>query len=199
MEPCLHYMLRARVDEQMETMPDKIDQQRKQVNEARADGDLRENSPYDAAREKLQKLYKERDALQSLQELPLVKNNDMKGKFQEGCVIRLTVFSQGDSLSDDQLKELADKVDRGEEVPFLTDGILLFGGSSLMFDLVHDYSLDEKTPIGRWLLTHEPGAYSIQVGQQGRYVNFKASHVNSETLGDGNKLYFIYNDTVAVN
>lgn len=159
-EKGVHYLAYSSIRQRIEKNAVELSDASVQLQEALKLGDLRENSEYDAAKDLMSKITKERDMLSPVLSMPQIRANDSASIFEEGCVIDLKVYNMTPGPMDTRSEKFADMMKTS--VPIF-EGILMYGGTLPIQELLVDSALSVDTPIGKFLLGKQPGAYSIQV------------------------------------
>lgn len=183
----IHYLLYADAKARLVKNSAEYERISEELQEAIKMGDLRENSEYDAAKEAMRKVTKERDELTPVLSMPQLRSNDSASIFEEGCIIELKVYSATPEPMNTKSEEFARMV---KECTPSFEGVLMFGGTLSVHELLRDSTLSTDTPIGKFLLGKQPGAYSIQV--PGGFANVIAKKVKSTELEE-KKIGCIYN------
>lgn len=173
-EKGVHYLAYSSIRQRLEENAKEVATASEQLQEALKMGDLRENSEYDAAKDRMGKVTKERDMLTPVLSMPQVRANDSASIFEEGCVIELKVFNMTPEPMDTR-SEAFNKMMATTQPIF--EGILMYGGTLPIQELLTDSALSVDTPIGGYLLGRQPGAYSIQV--PGGFANVYARKLRS--------------------
>ena len=179
----VHYLSYASIRKRLTQNAEELDKASQELQEAIALGDLSENSEYDAAKEHLSKVTKERDILVPVLSMPQVRANDSASIFEEGCVIELKIYNMTPEPVDPRSDAFASLAKTSTPV---FEGKLLFGGVLPIQELLADSALATDTPIGSFLLGKQPGNYSIQV--PGGFANvytkkLKTSEFTAEDIG----------------
>lgn len=173
-EKGIHYLSYNSIKERLAANAEEYEEVAVELQEALQMGDLRENSEYDAAKERLSRVTKERDMLQPVLSMPQVRANDSISVFEEGCVMDLKVYCMTPEPMDP-------RSDAFSKMTVTTDpifsGVVMFGGTLPIQELLSDAALSTDTPIGEYLLGRQPGAYSIQV--PGGFANVVAKKLKS--------------------
>lgn len=167
----IHYLMLNRAKAQHEQVKAELLVARKQLAEAVEMGDLRENSEYDAAKDAVGKLTKEAEALQPVMTMAAVRANDGLAMIREGAVIDLTVHQ----LTKSPIKPGTSEFEKLKEQTPVFHGVLAFGASLSIHELLNDKVLKVGTPVGAFLLGKRPGDYSIPV--PGGFSNVTVSKV----------------------
>lgn len=155
----IHYLSLGQAKDKYEKLSTEYAQAKRQLAEAAAMGDLRENAEYDAAKTTVGKIAKELDALQPVMSMSSVRANDAVLVIQEGCVIDLIIHKrtstpvQPGSAAFEELK--------GGTPTF--HGLLAYGASIGPQELLVDNILKTDTPVGAFLLGKPAGDYSVEV------------------------------------
>lgn len=180
-EQRIHYLALKGIEERVESLRAERESAAEQLQEALAMGDLRENSEYDAAREQMQRIVRELDSLTPSLGLQPIKANPNARVIEEGCVIRLRIYS----VTQSPINYNPGAADSSGKIPDpIFDGLLMYGGTVPGQDLLQDHALDVTTPIGRAILGKQPGNYSVQV--PGGHANLVVEKVvtDPETGGE---------------
>ena len=170
----VHYLAYSTIRQRLEDNAKEVEQASLQLQEALKLGDLSENSEYDAAKDKMGRVTKERDMLAPVLSMPQVKANDSASMFEEGCVMELKVFNMTPGPMDPRSDEFVKMMNETEPI---FEGTLMYGGTLPIQELLTDAALSVDTPIGSFLLGKQPGAYSIQV--PGGFANIYARKLKS--------------------
>lgn len=173
-EKGVHYLAYSTIRQRLEDNAKELEQASMQLQEALKLGDLSENSEYDAAKDRMSRVTKERDMLAPVLAMSQVKANDSASIFEEGCVIQLKVFNMTSGPMDPRSDAFA-RLMRETEPIF--EGTLMYGGTLPIQELLTDAALSVETPIGGFLLGKQSGAYSIQV--PGGFANIYAKKLKS--------------------
>lgn len=158
-EQGVHYLARDGILKRLSIVEDEINAVSVQLQEALKMGDLRENSEYDAAKEAMSKATRERDMLLPVLSMPVVKSSDSVKIFEEGCVIDLKVYG----TTSEPLEPNSEKFKQITQGTPVFSGLVMFGGTLPIQELLTDSTLDSATPIGSYLLGRQSGSYSIKV------------------------------------
>lgn len=178
-EQRIHYLALSGLESRVSALRKERDETAVQLQEAVAMGDLRENSEYDAAKDAMSRIVKELDSLTPSLSLKPIKANPNARVIEEGCVIRLRVYSVTPSpVSASVIQAM------GPNAKPLFDGLLMYGGTVPGQDLLQDHALSIDTPIGRGILGKQPGYHTVQV--PGGHANFIVEKVtiDEETGGE---------------
>lgn len=173
-EKGVHYLAYTSIRQRLEENAKEVATASEQLQEALKMGDLRENSEYDAAKERMGKVTKERDMLTPVLSMPQVRANDSASIFEEGCVMELKVFSMTPEPLEPR-SEAFNKMMATTQPIF--EGVLMYGGTLPIQELLTDSALSIDTPIGSYLLGKQSGPYSIQV--PGGFANVYAKKLRS--------------------
>lgn len=158
-EKGVHYLARAKITERLARVEEEIKTVSVQLHEAINMGDLRENSEYDAAKEAMGKLTRERDMLAPVLSMAVVRSGDNIKIFEEGCVLDLKVYGTTLAPLEPRSEEFSQAI-KGDPV---FQGIVMLGGTLPIQELLVDSALDVDTPVGSYLLGKPSGRYSIKV------------------------------------
>ena len=170
----VHYLSYNRIKERLADNAIEYEKASAELKEAIAMGDLRENSEYDAAKERMHKVTQERDELSMVLAMPQVCANDNATFFEEGSVMELKVFTLTPVPMNTKGEEFQKMV---ETVTPIFEGVILFGGTLPLQELLSDSALSAETPIGKELLGRQPGYYSFKV--PGGFANLSAKKLKS--------------------
>ena len=152
----------------------------RQLDEAVKMGDLSENSEYDAAKEAMSRVVKVRDELQPVVTMPVIKSNDNISVIEEGSVIKLNLWSVSPSPVTPGSKEF-DMLKNTDACVF--EGVLMFGATLEVHELLSDKALSTDTPIGKYILGKQSGDYSVPV--PAGYANITVTKLTNRTdVGD---------------
>ena len=170
----MHYLAYASIKKRLDQNAKDVAAATVQLQEALQLGDLSENSEYDAAKDLMRKVTRERDMLTPVLSMPQVKANDSASIFEEGCVIELKLYGM-----------TPEPMERGSaafnqmvaSVTPVFEGILMLGGTLPIQELLTDAALDVETPIGGYLLGKQSGLYSVPV--PGGFANISAKKLKS--------------------
>lgn len=173
-EKGVHYLAYSNIRQRLEKNAEELESATVQLQEALKLGDLRENSEYDAAKDLMGKVTKERDMLVPVLSMPQVRANDSASIFEEGCVILLKVFNMTPEPMETRGDAFAKMMETTEPI---FEGTLMYGGTLPIQELLADAALSVDTPIGGYLLGKQSGAYSIQV--PGGFANIYAKKLRS--------------------
>lgn len=132
---------------------------RQQLDEAIKMGDLRESAEYDAARAAVARIATERDALQPVLSMPVVKANDNIPIITEGSVVEVIIYSVTNAPIDPSTEQFMQEKTKEP----LFKGMLMYGATLEVHELLADKALSSDTPIGKFLLGKQPGDYSVAV------------------------------------
>lgn len=155
----VHFLALDKTKKRIEEIEEEYKAKVKELEEALKDGDLRENSPVDAAREQVNRLARERDDLTPVVTMPVVKANDNITVFEAGSVIKLTIHN----VTQTPVTAGTSEFEKLKELPPAFEGVLMYGGTLGYQELLLDYALADDTPVGKFLLGRQPGDYSISV------------------------------------
>ena len=143
--------------------------------------DLRENSEYDEARDNLRRLNLEREQLLPVIGMSVIKSSDDLQIIEEGSVLDIKVYSITETpvaTGSAHFEELK----KGEPI---FSGIVMYGGTLKIHELLEDNALSINTPVGRFIYGKVSGDYSVPVN--GGFVNISVAKLSSNT--DADKLY----------
>ena len=180
-EQRIHYLALRGIEERVATLRNERETANAQLQEALSMGDLRENSEYDAAKEQMQRIVRELDSLTPSLSLQPIKANPNARVIEEGCVIRLRIYSVTQAPVNYNVS-LPDS--KGKQPEPIFDGLLMYGGTVPGQDLLQDHAFAIDTPIGRAILGKQPGYYTVQV--PGGHANFTVEKVITDN--DGNEI-----------
>ena len=170
----IHYLASETVKKRLAVVEAECEVAAAAVIEARKFGDLSEAAEYDAAKENLGRLTKERDMLAPVATMPTVQSSDSSSVFEEGSVVKITVYNltqQPVGTSVEDFQKLASSVKPAFE------GIVMLGGSIPTMDLLRDASLSEESAVGKFLIGKHSGNYSVKV--PGGFANLTAVKLKS--------------------
>lgn len=173
-EKGVHYLAYDAIKERISANAEEYEQASSELQEAIAMGDLRENSEYDAAKEHLGRVTRERDMLLPVLSMPQVRANDSASIFEEGCVVELRVYNMTPEPMDPRGDAFQNMI---KTVTPVFEGKLMLGGTLPIQELLADAALDTATPIGGYLLGKQSGNYSIQV--PGGFANVSAKKLKT--------------------
>lgn len=170
----VHYLSYSAIKERVAQNAKEYDEASQELQEAIALGDLSENSEYDAAKDHLGRVTRERDILVPVLSMPQVRANDSASIFEEGCVILLKLYN----VTPEPMDPRSDAFARmAKETTPVFEGTLLLGGVLPIQELLTDAALATDTPIGGFLLGKQAGNYSIQV--PGGFANIFAKKLKT--------------------
>lgn len=150
-----------------------------QLDEALKMGDLRENAEYDVAKDAVARIARMRDELSPVVTMPVVRSNDNVSIIEEGSVVHLIVHS----ITPTPVKPGSDEFEAAKNGAAEFEGVLMFGATLNIHELLVDNALAADTPIGRFLVGRQPGDYSVPV--PAGYANITATKLSSKTtVGD---------------
>lgn len=167
----IHYLSLSKARNKYEHLSVEYAQAKKQLAEAAAMGDLRENAEYDAAKTAVGKIAKELEALQPVMSMASIRANDAVLVIQEGCVIDLIIHK----LTSVPVQPGSDEFEALKKESPTFHGLLAYGASIGLHELLVDDILKIDTPIGAVLLGKPAGDYSIEV--PGGFSNLTVSKV----------------------
>lgn len=145
-----------------------------EVTEAAKFGDLSEASEYDAAKDRLGRIAKEREMLEPVLSMTPLRASDSAVVFEEGSCVTLTIYSvtqEPISVAQNRVAEFF-----ANTTPIF-EGVVMFGGTLPTQDILKDSALSEESTIGRFLLGKPSGYYSIKV--PGGFANTMATLMKS--------------------
>lgn len=172
----IHPLLFQNAEAQIQELTDLVNASQERLREAIAQGDLSENSEYDAAKESHRKcLNRLEDAQEVLQYEPL--DVVVPDVICEGCVLHIQVWGQTEQeVGEDYFS----KVKQGKPV---LEGNVTFGGSLDHHTLYDNGALSIKSIVGEYILrSPQGGDFSIKV--RDRYTNVTATRVDGLKLND---------------
>lgn len=149
-----------------------------QLDEAVKMGDLSENAEYDAARATVAKIATIRNELSPVVTMQVVKSNDNISLVEEGSILHILIHS----VTPTPVKPGSPEFEAAKAGPPEFEGVLMFGATLSIHELLTDCALSSDTPIGRFLLGKQPGDYSIQV--PAGYANITAIKLSNKTDAD---------------
>lgn len=156
----VHFMALDSAKHRLAAVEEEYKEVARQLDEAVKMGDLRENSEYDAAKEAMSRVVRVRDELQPVVTMPVVRSNDNISVIEEGSVVRLNVWSITPSPITPGSPEF-EALKQSGSCDF--DGIMMFGATLEVHELMADKALASDTPIGKFILGKQPGDYSVPV------------------------------------
>lgn len=172
----VHFMALDSAKQRLATVEEEYKEVARQLDEAVKMGDLRENSEYDAAKEAMSRVVRVRDELQPVVTMPVVKSNDNISVIEEGSVVQLSVWSITPSPVTPGSAEFESLKQSGV---CAFEGIMMFGATLEVHELLVDKALASDTPIGKFILGKQPGDYSIPV--PAGYANITATKLTNKT------------------
>lgn len=153
-----------------------------ELKNARAYGDLRENSEYEIAKSNHMKLYNQKEKILALLEAPVLysKNADI---IEPGCIIAIKIYGPFKELTQDASVTsglhtmVFDSRNKTTEIQLHDNpsfkGILLFGGLPNIYDFSVGKTLNVKSPIGEYINGKVSGFYTVQVPDGFVHVDVK--------------------------
>lgn len=156
----VHYLAQASIRQRLAQNASDIEKVSVSLKEALKLGDLSENSEYDATKEAMAKLTKERDMLTPVLSMPAVRSSDNIAVFEEGSVIDIKVYSVLSHPVYPDTNEYAKLV--SENAPAF-EGTIMLGGTLPIQDLIEDAALSVETPVGSYLIGKPSGSYIVKV------------------------------------
>ena len=172
----IHFMAVESTKERLVTVEKEYAQASQQLNEAVKLGDLSENAEYDAAKEAVNRLAREREELAPVITMPVIRSSDNIGILEEGSVIRLVVHSVTPAPVKPDSKEFEDLKNSGVSA---FEGVLMYGGTLSMHELLTDKAFSATTAVGKFIHGKQPGDYSIAV--PGGFANVTVEKLHSST------------------
>lgn len=171
-EQRIHYLALSGIEKRVAELRAEREVVSVQLQEALGMGDLRENSEYDAARDSMSRIVKELDALLPSLGLQPIKANPNARVIEEGCVIRLKIYS----VTPSPMTAVCTQPGLDGKPPEpIFDGLLMYGGTVQGQSLLMDHALSTSTPIGKAILGKQPGFHTVQV--PGGHANFTVEKV----------------------
>ena len=158
----IHFLAIDVARARLEVLEGELEQAYVELDEAIKLGDLSENSEYDAKKETVNRLIREREDLREAISMPLVKAPDNTVIIQEGSIIELTVYGLMDKPYATNSPEFLAMKDRKPEFK----GVVMLGGALHFHELLKDKMLKLVSPIGRYL-----------IGKDGGSTEYGADHV----------------------
>lgn len=146
-----------------------------QLDEAIKMGDLRESSEYDAAKAAVARIAKERDALQPVLSMPVIKANDNIPAIAEGSIVHIKIYS----VTSEPVTPSTPQFEQEKQKPVVFEGVLMYGATLEIHELMADKALSASTPIGKFLLGKQPGDYSVAV--PAGFANISVEKLSSNT------------------
>ncbi len=183
MESGVHYLALSKIKEMLKANEEEYKQASAQLQEAIKMGDLRENSEYDAAKESMGKIMRDREMLLPVLSMPVIKSSDSVNIFEPGCVLDLKVYgttAEPIPPNSNQFKDIM-----SENSPVF-EGIVMLGGTLPIQELLVDSALDIKTPVGKFLLGKQSGCYTVPVMDEFVIVSakrLKSTEFSPEDIG----------------
>lgn len=180
-EQRIHYLALSGIEKRIADLKSDRESANAQLQEALAMGDLRENSEYDAAKDEMQRIVKELDSLTPSLSLKPIKANPNARVIEEGCVIKLCIYSVTQSPAPESISRPGPD---GSQPSKVFEGLLMYGGTVPGQDLLSDHALSADTPIGHYILGKQPGFYNVKV--PGGHANLTVEKVvtDPETGGE---------------
>lgn len=176
-EQRIHYLALGLIEDRLKVLREEREKASIQVYEALNKGDLKENSEHDMAKDDLMKIVKEIDTLTPALSYTPIQANPSIRVIEEGCVIRLKIYS----VTPEPLK--TKPVDTGDKDEFIFNGLLMYGGAVPGQDLLNDRSLSSTSPIGMAILGKPPGYFTARV--PGGHANFIVEKILRDEVTQG--------------
>ena len=175
----IHYLLYSKVRNRLTEIDEEYEEVSKELEEAIAFGDKSENAEYDAAKDRMNRIVKERDELYSVIGLPQLKSSDSTNFFDEGSVISLKVFRVMPSPMNPGSQEFMEMIEKEQPV---FEGIVLYGGVLSIHDLLSDYALSVDTPVGTAIFGKQSGNFSVKTADG--FVNVVAKKLKESEFSE---------------
>ena len=171
----IHFMALSSAKQRLAANEQEMKIKARELDEAIKLRDLRENSEYDEARNAIRKLTKERDALIPVLGMPVIASSDALSTIEEGSIVKIVVYSVTPTPVTPGSAAFAEL--KTHKPAF--EGVLMYGATLPIHELLQDKALSVDTPVGRYLLGKQPGDYSIPV--RGGFSNVSAEKLSSKT------------------
>lgn len=171
----IHFMALDGIRSRLAETEQEYQQASQQLDEALKMGDLRENAEYDMAKSTLSRVAMLRDELSPALTMAPVKSNDNVRVIEEGSIIELTVWS----LTPNPLPTTSPRFQELKQGEPEFKGILMFGATLRIHELLTDKALATDTAVGRFIVGKQPGDYSVPV--PGGFANITVEKLQSTT------------------
>ena len=155
----IHYMAYAKTKEYLDTVEKEYRESIRMRDLAAKDGDARENSNLDNYKDMVARLSRIREELAPVLTLPVVKSNDNVSIIEEGSVIHLTVHRVTNTPVQPNTAEFEALKEGKPEF----EGVLMYGATLSIHDLLSNKALACTSPVGRFILGKQPGDYTVPV------------------------------------
>lgn len=154
MEPGgIHFLAIDIARARLEAIEDELEVAYVELDEAIKLGDLSENSEYDAKKETISRLIREREDLREAVIMPLIRAQDTTVLVQEGSVIELTVYGLMEKPYAPGSAEFLAMKEREPEFK----GVVMVGGTLHFHELIKDKMLKTTSPIGHYIIGKDGG------------------------------------------
>lgn len=171
----VHFMALDKARSRLAATEEEYKAASKQLDEAIKMGDLKENAEYDAAKASVAKIAKERDELMPVTVMPVVRSNDNISIIEEGSIIHLVIYS----ITQLPVKPGTSEFQTIKSQTPVFDGVLMYGATLRLHELLVDNALASDTPVGEFILGKQPGDYSIAV--PAGFANVTVEKLKSDT------------------
>ena len=166
----LYGKVKAEYDETLKL----LNQVHDELDEARQQGDLSENSDYDAAKAKEAKTVKKLAELSDLLESKVLDGSTTP-EITPGDVLEIVIYGQTKEFLDNE--NLSKYIE--STIPRI-EGRVLFGGATHQMTLTDDFVLSDTCSVGAFICGKPSGIFSIK--SPGGFTNIKVSKVQDGEL-----------------
>lgn len=179
-EQKIHYLGLENVERRIKELRKLRAESAAAFHEVSNQGDFKENSGRDIEKDNLQRIVKELDTLlPALGYTPVKANPNVRG-IEEGCVIRLRVYSVTPTPANSNISLPGPD---GKEPTPIFDGVLLFGGAVKGQSILTDRALSATSPLGKAILGKQPGFFTAPV--PGGHANFVVEKIMKDSVTGG--------------
>ena len=174
MNEFIHYMGAMLINQKLAAIEDELVEAHRELSEAVKLGDLRENSQYDDAKARVNKLMYAKEEYMTAKGVPTIQDNDSIEHIGEGSIVHLVIHSRSKAPLTPGSREF----EKAKEEGPIFEGKLMFGGIPPFLEMMEDKVFSTETPLGKQLLGKVPGDYSLPV--PAGYANLTVSKITGE-------------------
>lgn len=175
MKDSIHFMAADIVDRKIESIESELIVASRELDEALKLGDLRENSQYDDAKSKMNRLIRAKEEYLDARAVPQIKDSDTIDNIGAGSILHVIVHS----VTTEPLQTNSSAFAELKNQPPIFEGKLIYGGIPSFLEMMEDNAFSEDSPLGEQLMGKLPGDYSLAV--PAGYANLTVRKIPSST------------------